>query len=244
MMLLLIVPIVTVGAAWIGFALDSRWLLPVITALPGYATLVVTLRAGHRGRAVGLMIWWALWLGLTMVLLTMSRPDQAEGLILHGSAYRDEMFRWLATGAGREQTPALFIPQHMMHAAAFCVLALVTGGALAILMGAALMNYMSFYVGQVILACAGTPSHGIAVLLAWNPWSMIRVASFIVLGVVLAEPLLRRITGKGPATGRRGRWLAAAGGGLLIDILLKALLAPLWPDLLSGCFGPGGVGSG
>ncbi len=49
--------------------------------------------------------------------------------------------------------------------------------------------------------------------------------SFVVIGVVLSTPLLTR---------RRpdATWLAFAGGGLIADIVLKALLAPAWQRLL------------
>jgi len=237
----LLVPLLTVAAAVLGFALDSPWLLPLLTAAPGYAALVMTLRRATRGRAVLMMLWWAGWLALSMILLTLSRPDRAESVIFHGAAYRDEMFRWLTTGEGRESSPALFLPQHIVHASVFSALALLTGSALAVLMGAVLMNYMSFYVGALIAECAGSPAQAAATFLAWNPWSMVRVASFIVLGVVLAEPLLARlgILRKGsPPPGSRTGWILAAAGGLLLDIVLKTLLAPSWPSLLRECFSP------
>jgi len=105
-------------------------------------------------------------------------------------------------------------------------------------MGSVLMNYMSFYVGSLILHCAGTPGATAAMLLAWNPWSMVRVASFIIMGVVLSEPLLSRTRGRWPDPSGRRFWLLLAASGLALDIAMKTLLAPHWPRLLSGCFVP------
>ena len=60
----------------------------------------------------------------------------------------------------------------------------------AIVMGALLMNQMSFYVAA--LAKAGVPAWGVA-LLGWSPWAIARVAAFATLGVLLAEPLFARV---------------------------------------------------
>src|SRR6185436_13419304 len=111
----------------------------------------------------------------------------------------------------------------------FVGLALATGGALAMPMGAVLMNYMGHYVGT--LAVRGAHP-GLTMMLAWHPWSVVRIISFVILGVVLSVPLLSRIT---PITIDRHsarRFVIAACAGLAIDIVLKALLAPAWQRLL------------
>ena len=98
-------------------------------------------------------------------------------------------------------------------------------------MGAVLMNYMGFYVAS--LARAGAPLWAV-VLLGWQPWAIARVAAFSVLGVVLAQPLLRRLT-PGVAPLRASRPLAiAAAALLLVDVMLKAVLAPAWGMWLRG----------
>jgi hypothetical protein len=68
--------------------------------------------------------------------------------------------------------------------------------------------------------------------LAWVPWSLIRVASFVILGVVLSGPLLGRMLGFEYRLRDQQRWLALAGTGLIADILLKFALAPLWRTLI------------
>jgi hypothetical protein len=98
-------------------------------------------------------------------------------------------------------------------------------------MGAALMNYMGHYAGT-LGARARSP---LVALAAWHPWALVRVASFVVLGVVLAGPLLFRVTGrrwrwKGEPTA----WLVLATAGLVLDVALKAGLAQLWRRLLIG----------
>ena len=139
------------------------------------------------------------------------------------------MFTWVLTGHGAESTPSLFIPQQLGHAALFSVLALATGSALAMPMGAVLMNYMGHYVGA-LAATSARP--GVTIVLAWVPWAVIRVASFVAMGVVLSAPVLSRLL-RFPfdwAAGRRV--LVWAGAGLLADIVLKAALAPWWQRTL------------
>ena len=112
------------------------------------------------------------------------------------------MFAWIRTGAGSEGSPRLFVPQHALHLAAFVALSLATASALSITMGAALMNYMDFYVAS--LARAGAPRVGgrAARMAALGDR---RVAAFSVLGVVLAPPLLRAAGLIARPRARRGR---------------------------------------
>lgn len=232
----ILLPMLTIAGWAIGLALDARWLLPILNAAPACWFMVTTLRRGERKRAIALMLWWGLWLGISGVGASLLWPARAETVVYHGAAYRDEMFSWLTTGVGRESSPAAFIPQHLLHAAIFVGLSLLTASTLSILMGCVLMNYMSFYVGSLIIHCSVTPAGTAAILLGWNPWSMVRVASYIILGVVLSEPLLFRFGGRWPAPSGRGFWLLLAAAGLLLDIAMKALLAPHWPGVLTECF--------
>jgi len=108
-------------------------------------------------------------------------------------------------------------------------LALASGSVLAMPMGAALMNYMGHYVGA--LAAASThPAQAAA--LAWHPWAVIRIISFVVLGVVLSLPVLSRVLKFSVDWRRARRLLMFATAGLAADVLLKSLLAPAWQRLL------------
>jgi len=235
---LLLIPILTAAGWLISLVLGAAWLLPVLNAAPACWFMLASLRRGDRRGAIVLMLWWALWLGIAGVGASLLWPARAEMVVFNGDAYREEMFAWLTTGQGRESSPMEFIPQHLLHAAIFVALSLATASTLSILMGCVLMNYMSFYVASLILHCSETPAATTAILLGWNPWSMVRVASFIILGVVLSEPLLSRMRGHWPDASGRRRWLLVAAAGLLVDIAMKTLLAPMWPGLLASCFTP------
>lgn len=212
----------------IGLGLGHPWLLPVLNALPAYIVLVHRLRKGERGGAVRTMLWWAATLAVVGTLSFTWWPEPTAPLVVNGPEYKAEMFEWIRTGQGREGSPRLFLPQHLLHLAAFVAIGLVSVSAGAIVMGALLMNQMSFYVAA--LAKAGVPVWGVT-LLGWSPWAIARVAAFATLGVLLAEPLFARVF---PAArtrlkaAGRGAYVMAVLSGILADWFLKALLAPYW----------------
>jgi hypothetical protein len=213
----------------LAWAIGIPLVVPVLNTLASFPFMVLALRRGDLRLAVARMLCWAATMGVAATVLSYARPAQTGPLFLRAESYRTEMFAWVMTGQGAESTPSQFIPQQIGHAALFSGLALATGGTLAMPMGAVLMNYMGHYVGT-LAAASRRPLP--TVLLAWHPWSVIRVISFVVIGVVLSAPLLSRI-GK-----FRVDWTAArtlliwAGAGLMADIAVKALLAPTWQRLL------------
>jgi hypothetical protein len=61
-------------------------------------------------------------------------------------------------------------------------------------------------------------------LLAWNVWSLVRVASYVLIGAAAAAPLLR-LTG-GRVDVKAAGILAAYGAiGLVVDLVLKLALS-------------------
>lgn len=215
------------AASGMGFA---RWLLPVLLTLPAVSVLWRSLAAGDRDGALRAMLFWALALAVFGPLAMALAPDAAEAAVLRGAAYRDEMIAWLATGEGAEGDWRLFLPIHVQRLLVFLPLSLLSGGALGLLMGAVMMNFMDFFVASYAAASTGVPA-----ALAWFPWSLGRVAAFVILGVVTAEPLVRRVARTAsPLRPGRLRLLGIAAGLLLADSVLKAMLAPVWGRFLAG----------
>jgi len=210
----------------LGLALGQPWLLPLLNAAPAYAAMAALLLRGDRRGAVLAMLAWAAALAVSATASFALWPSPVDRLVIHGPAYRDEMFAWIRTGQGTESSPRLFIPQHAAHLGLFVAASLATGSVLSIAMGAVLMNYMAFYVAS--LARAGAPVWAV-VFLGWQPWAICRVAAFSTLGAVLGEPLILRMAGRRHAGLAAARpWLVAAGASLLADVALKAALAPQW----------------
>ena len=226
MRLALAVVAATVVSYPLGLILGGGILLPVLNTAAAYAAMVVLLRRGLRGRAVALMLAWAATLAVTATTTFSAWPAAPDARVVNGPAYRDEMFHWIRTNEGSEGRPAEFIPQHLLHLAAFVALSLATASAASMVLGAVLMNYMAFYVAS--LHRAGVPLQAV-LLFGWQPWALCRVAAFCTLGVVLSEPLLARVRGyRYAGLGSAKPYLLAAAGGILADWVLKAALAPTW----------------
>lgn len=207
----------------------GQWLLPVVAPLPIYPAFALQVRARRYGTAWLLGMTWAVLLSLGVIILVTMRPGLAAQGILHGVAYRTEMSSWVLNGVGKEVTPSAFIPEHLLHLGAFLVLTVVSGGYLGLVLGAFLTAYMSYFVGSLAVSSSRPVIAGLA---AWVPWSVIRVMAFVLLGVLLARPLLARR--RWPFE-RREAWLfALAFAGIAADIALKTLLAPRWGLLLRG----------
>jgi hypothetical protein len=213
----------------LAWAIGVPVLVPFLNTAASFPFMVLALRRGDLRLAVARMLVWALTMGVVATLLSYARPAETGQLFPRAQSYRVEMFTWVATGRGPESTPSQFIPQQVGHAALFSGLALLSGGILAMPMGAMLMNYMGHYVGTLAESSARPAA---TMLLAWHPWAVIRVISFVVIGVVLSAPVLSRLFTfhvDSPATRRLLVW---ASVGLVADIVLKALLAPAWQRLL------------
>ncbi len=225
----LVVILTTVASYAAGWAVGVPLAVPVFNTLASFPFMVAALRRGDLRLALARMLLWALSMAVCATLFSYVRPAQTDALFIRAGAYRAEMFAWVITGQGAESSPSQFIPQQLEHAALFSALAIATGGVLAMPMGAVLMNYMGHYVGTL----AGASRRPVlTMILGWHPWAVIRIVSFVVIGVVLSAPVW-----SGLARARVDRLLARrlltyAAAGLVVDIALKTLLAPAWQRLL------------
>ena len=201
----------------------GKWALPLVAPLTLYFAFKDRVREGDYLRAWTLGIVWAFLLSLGVIVLVLWLPEAARAGILRGEPYRQEMFGWIATGEAPENHPAAFIPQHLLHLAVFLVLTWASGGYLGLVLGAALVAYMSYFVGSYA-AASGHPLLGSVA--AWVPWSVVRVGSFVLLGSLFARPLLVRRAW--PFGGREYRLMALAFAGILADIAIKTLAAPAY----------------
>ena len=204
-------------------------LVPALNVLPALPFLYLSLRQGRTRRAIVEMLVWAATLAAAATVISYLDPVRSGRLFIHAEAYRRDMFFWVLTGIGAESDPAQFVPTQSMHAALFCALSYVSASLLSMPMGALLMNYMGHYVG----ALAAVSRHPLlTAFAAWVPWAVIRIASFVVLGVVLAGPVSSRLLRFRFRLRDHFPELALALTGLLTDIVLKAALAPHWHLLL------------
>ncbi len=237
-----------------GFIFNSAGLLLVLGAAVPYPIWLQQVIRKRYNSALGWVLFWAVCQSLAIAVATVLAPEQAAKVVFSGTDYTAEMFHWIRTGEGAEGSLALFLPIHLKHYALFCLLSLVTLGSAALLMGTWLLNYMNFYVAQLVMA---STKPGLAAAIAWPPWSLLRVVGFIATGIALTSlglALIRRIqqglshtnaqSSTTPVTWKtaaqkiwetdRGtiRYLLLGLELVAADIVVKAAIAPVWQKLL------------
>jgi hypothetical protein len=205
------------------------WLLPLLAPLTVYAAFATRVRDRRYLAAWGWGMTWAVLLFLGVVAAVVASPEVAAERVLHGEAYRQQMFSWITTGVGSENQWREFLPEHGLHLAVFVLACWATGGYLGLSMGALLMGYMSYFVASFALA-SSEPALGLAI--AWVPWSVARVVAFVAVGALFARPLLvRRIL---PFEKKEWKWLVLALSGIACDVLAKTVWAAPYGEFLRG----------
>jgi hypothetical protein len=233
MILVILVTIASYALAWLSAV---PWLMPFLNAAGAWWVMAGELRRGRTGRAIAVMLVWAATMAVISTGMAASgstRSEEGTNLFLR-SSYRNEMIAWVRTGVGPESTPSVFIPRHLEYAGLFAATSFATGGVFSMPMGAALMNQMGEYVGSM---AAQSKSPLASAVLGWHPWAVLRIIGFVMIGVVLSGVLLSRLMNFPFSLVAERRWLAIGAALLLVDIVLKWLLAPAWGEMLKGLAG-------
>jgi hypothetical protein len=222
---------------WLLLRLGSPWLFAVLPPAVLAVVYVREVARGRPGRAVGLALLWAACLSLATVAAAAYSGDEAARGIWHAEPYRDEMLRWIATGIGAEGNVRLFLPRVLLEYAVLLAASALTGGVGGLLLGSLLLGYMNAYVGWVVANGDPRAAAWATGLVAWPPWAMARVVSFVLAGTAAALWGWPRIYDRGGPRAPVRRLLLASLALLLLDIGLKAWLAPLWQHWLRGILG-------
>ena len=227
-------------------ALLLPWLLlplknPLLFAiLPVVPLALVYARAIARGKpyvAATLALAWAVALTVSTVAAAAHSPESATRSLWHAGAYRDEMLRWIATGEGAEGNIARFLPRVLAEYGLVLLLSALSAGVGALILGSLLLGYMNGYVGWVVAHAdpAVPPVH--AALIAWPPWPMARVISFVLAGTAAAAWGFPRLFDRRAARAAVKPLVIASLAFLATDIGLKFWLAPAWRDFLRALLG-------
>jgi hypothetical protein len=212
-----------------GFFSGIQLLLPLLITIPSAFVMWRWLLRGKVGTAYAEMLLSCLWMSIPLVLLPLYFPSRAEVMIIKGADYVKDMQDWINTGDAMEGTPSLFIPEHLTHMAIIAVASFFSAGFIALFFGAIQMGYMNYYVAWLITESGGDSS---AYMLGWPVWSIIRVLSFVLLAVALAQPVVRRFNWK-EINIRLMVWLVAVAIVLEgVDIGLKMVLGPVNQSVL------------
>jgi len=204
----------------------KKWFLPIITAALVYPGFLFELQKSTM-RAFAIVVFWTVVQTSTVLYLARKRSTQMNQAIWRAEEYSKSMFQWIETGVLPEGSTAQVILFHLKQTILYCILALVSANFLSLMLGSALLNYMNFYVAQFTLS---SRNHAKALLLGWNPWSILRVVSFLWLGVVLSIPVLFKISW---IRQHFHFWLLIPGlVGAIGDVILKIALGKSWSKRL------------
>jgi hypothetical protein len=171
-----------------------------------------------------LLLFWALVLtGITLIASFRARTDVIGRLTWRAREYTEVMFAWIRTGVLPEGRPSSVVAFHAKQTMLYCVLALLSANLLSLLLGCALLNYMNCYVAAL---AQSSSSKGRAILMGWNPWSLIRVCAFLWLGIVCSLPLLSRVDL--PVPDFSYTMVLPGLAGVIADMALKIVLSRSW----------------
>ncbi len=213
-----------------GLALPGKWFLPALNASLFFLLFLVPVSRGEYSYAVKLALFWAVVTTIVQILLSAGWPGLMEEKVLRGTVYREEMLHWVRTGEGPEGDISLFLPIHLRHFLIFCAASLATGGLMGLAMGAVMLGYMNSYVGCLIAVSGGS---WITIVFSWPLWSMVRVVGYIVAGTALGAVLLHRQGERDEKKRKILRFMIIAVALVVLDIILKWLLAGTYQGMLN-----------
>ncbi len=205
----------------VGWRIRSRVALPLAQGALGWVAFVLAWTIVGASWAAASVGAWAIGTSVASVYVFLGHPRETDERVMHAAPYRASMLAWLETGRGPETRPLETAGRHLREAIWYTAAAIATANYASIAMGAVLLNEMNAYVATLLRAAKHT---GRVLLLAWNVWSAVRVAAYVLIGAAAAAPLLR-------LAGRRVepsavRALAACGViGVVVDLVLKLTLS-------------------
>jgi hypothetical protein len=214
----------------VGWRFGRRVALPVVQSVLGWLAFLhafTTLGPAWAAASVGA---WAVGTTVASVYVFVGHPQETDERVMRAAAYRSSMLAWLETGSGPEKRPAATAIAHLRETIWYTAAAMATANFGSIAMGAVLLNEMNAYVATLLRAAKRT---GTVLVFAWNVWSVVRVAAYVLIGAASAVPLLR-LAGW-PADASVARGLALTGAiGVVADWLLKLALSPPCARVLAG----------
>jgi hypothetical protein len=214
----------------VGWRIGSRVGLPLVQSALGWVAFLLAFAIAGPAWAAASVGMWVLGTTVASVYEFFGHPSETDERVLRAAPYRVSMLAWLETGSGPEKRPAVTVVGHVREAIWYTAAAIATANFGSIAMGAVLLNEMNAYVATLLRAAKRT---GTVLLLAWNVWSVVRVASYVLIGAAAAAPLLRLSGWRVDAPAVRA--LAAAGAiGVVLDVVLKLTLSRSCGRALAG----------
>ena len=205
-------------------------LLPAIQAIALTVFMAMAVRRGEMSRALVIVAIWTSVQYLTLVGLTWLAVNQVEHAMVDGFKYRGAVQAWFYGGGehpGGWQTEPL---RHLVELAGILLGSLVTGGLVGAWFLVSAVDLAAYATGSLLI----TAQQPLAVV-AMVPWgTLLRLAGYATLIVVLSEPLLTRNWSLRDLLAQRGRLLLAAGLFTVLGIAAELVLADALRSLFVG----------
>ncbi len=205
----------------IGWRSGGKLLLPLVQGLFGFVLFAVSWRAGGAIDGALAVVGWALGNSLVSIRAFRQERQGIDRRVIGARAYREWMMVWLRTGRGPESEPFATAGRHVAALLLFVAAATVSANLLSLVLGAMLLNAMNAYVAALLVSARRIWR---VRLLAWNGWSLVRVAAYVMLGSACAAPLAATI-GYPARPGELRLLLLAGAAGVLLDLVLKLILS-------------------
>ncbi|MBW4423628.1 MAG: hypothetical protein KME50_03950 [Nostoc desertorum CM1-VF14] len=138
------------------FVFGIPWLMPILGAAVPYPIFFLEVRRQQYKSAFWWMLLWGVLQSIAVIVATGITPETAAKVIHRGQSYTTEMLHWIRTGEGSEGILSLFLPNHLLHYAIFCLLCVVTLSSAAC--GYRCQSSSSAYLAKTTVVCVGLNS--------------------------------------------------------------------------------------
>ena len=215
---LVLIPAIVFISYWIHW----KPFLPIATGCAIYFFFLREIRVSIQS-GFGLLLFWTVVQTISVLIASYYRPKAMARSIWRAESYTESMFRWIETGVLPEGSTGSVIVFHLRQTILYCLLALLSANFLSLVLGSALLNYMNYYVARLALKSRKPIT---AFVLGWNPWSVIRVISFLWLGTVFGI----LVSSNTFILNYKFNWIWLVPGivGVIADVAMKILGSPSW----------------
>lgn len=200
--------------------------LPIVQTVTLFIFLLIPLRQGLICEAIWVM---ALWLGIQFTVvtgLTWFLEARAERAFHDGFQYRMAYVAWFyrAADAIRPDSFAAAPFSRLLELAGVLLGSLVSVGLLGLWFLVKSVNLAAYNMGVLLVALNSTAG----LFLALPSWSLLRIAGYAGLVILLSEPGITGIWQPAHYWRTRRQLIVRAGALLLAGLLLELFLPNLW----------------
>lgn len=203
--------------------------MPLAQTLALFTFLIIPLRQGLIRRAVLVMALWLVTQFVVILVVTLWVEQRVQEAFADGFLYRMAYVNWFYA-AGDALRPDGFVVRplaRLLELIGITVGSLFTLGLVGIWFLVRAVNLTAFSMGALMLAVG----EATAIIAALPLWSLIRIAGYAGIVIVLAEPLLTSNWNPLFYLRERRRLLLVSVILLLLGLLLELFLPDLWRTL-------------